>query len=242
MSNRNSNEKPTGGRGNQRGRGGGNHGRGQAGPQSEKKAKSARDDLCVLNYGNSGVLTNLKQFEDELKIITGREFGDLGTFLTTNSYPEYNRPELLTAAAVHARELREARERVAEATNPIETAAANADLQRITARHAAMTEEDTVAENLMLKEEWKLDLSIIKKRASAIDENKSKLFWLIRGQLSMQSEEKVKEYLLDQWRELEESQDPLTLWRAITRTHRAVTSGSAEVDLETCLNFPYSWK
>ncbi len=42
------------------------------------------------------MLTNLKEFSDELRIICGREFGNLFDFERTGKYPVFTAPELIT--------------------------------------------------------------------------------------------------------------------------------------------------
>jgi hypothetical protein len=61
--------------------------------QKDNVAKiGARSDLVCLTYcekGSSALLTNLKEFEEGLRIISGREFGTLFDFERTGAYPNF---------------------------------------------------------------------------------------------------------------------------------------------------------
>ncbi len=68
--------------------------------QKDNTAKiGARTDLVNLTYcekGSSALLTNLKEFEEGLQIISGREFGALFDFERTGSYPNFVPTEFIS--------------------------------------------------------------------------------------------------------------------------------------------------
>jgi hypothetical protein len=62
-------------------------------------------------------------------------------------------------------------------------------------------------------------------------ENKAKLYWIIRGNLSKTSEEKLIEHLGEEWEAIQGRHDALDLWNAIVATHNAVSSGNNDMDI-----------
>ena len=46
----------------------------------------ARDEICILNYG-AGTAANFVNFQRDIQIVAGREFGDLFSFAITDAYP-----------------------------------------------------------------------------------------------------------------------------------------------------------
>jgi len=66
--------------------------------------------------------------------------------------------------------------------------------------------------NEALKEQWKCELKALADKKSKIMENKSKLYWLIRGNMSAESVDRVKVYLGVKFDDLEESRDTHTAY------------------------------
>ncbi len=68
--------------------------------QKDNAAKiEARADLVLLTYCEkvpSTLLTNLKEFEEGLRIICGRKFGTKFDFERTGKYPDFEPTELIT--------------------------------------------------------------------------------------------------------------------------------------------------
>jgi len=99
-------------------------------------------------------------------------------------------------------------------------------IAEITNKYRAFSRPEVIEMNEALKEQWKCELKALADKKSKIMENKSKLYWLIRGNMSAESVDRVKAYLGAKFDDLEESADPLLLWRAIRDTHTAYSTGS----------------
>jgi hypothetical protein len=70
---------------------------------------------------------------------------------------------------------------------------------------------------------------------------RSSYILVIQGQLSTESIDKVKQYLLEDWDEPETTQDPLNLWIAIKETHTSYSTGVNDSDkARDCLIFAYA--
>ncbi len=52
--------------------------------------------MTYCEKGSSALLTNLKEFEEGLRIISGREFGTLFDFERTGSYPNFAPTEFIS--------------------------------------------------------------------------------------------------------------------------------------------------
>ncbi len=72
--------------------------------QKDNAAKiGARSDLVTLTYcekRSSALLTTPKEFEEGLRIISGREFGTLFDFERTGSYPNFAPTEFISQELV----------------------------------------------------------------------------------------------------------------------------------------------
>ena len=204
------------------------------GSQKDSAGKlAARSDLATLTYcekGSSNLLTNLKEFTDGLRIICGREFGTLFEFERTGKYPEFALPELITQELADEIEITSIQENIddpntddelrQELLGAIEVIRANQ------IRSAAKMES---LERGRL-EAWKVRVGLIAKEEQRFNENKAKLYWIMRGNLSKSSEEKLVEHLGDKWETIQSSHDVLELWKAIVATHNAISSGNNEMD------------
>jgi len=70
----------------------------------------------------------------------------------------------------------------------------------------------------------------VKKQAAA-EQEKTKLFGIMIGTLSRESEQRLMQ--LETWDNIKHSRDPLNLWKAITDTHIGANTGNNAVDKET---------
>ncbi len=79
-------------------------------------------------------------------------------------------------------------------------------------------------------ESWKIKVGLIAKEQQKFTENIAKLYWIMRGNLSKSSEEKLVEHLGDEWERIQGNHDVLELWKAIIATHNAISSGNNDMD------------
>jgi len=194
----------------------------------------ARPDLVVLTYcekGSSTLLTNLKEFEDGLRIICGREFGTLFDFERTGRYPTFEPTDLITQQLADRIEINSIQDNI---DDPETDEGLREELlvaiEIIRASHIR-SDDELEALNRRRLETWKIQNSMLLKESVKFIENKAKLYWIIRGNLSKTSEEKLIEHLGEEWEAIQGRHDALDLWNAIVATHNAVSSGNNDMDI-----------
>ena len=189
---------------------------------SPSSRSSKREDLVVLKYGRN-CASNFAEFERGLEVIAGIEYGNLFTFSRTGAYPVFTNPRLVTM------ELRRDQE-ILEAVNSIQDPVAQADrILEIQAEYV-MPQGEWDAYDEAFREEWKATIKQNASDKAKMVQDKAKLFWLMRGSMSIESTDKVREYMLEDWEHLKITQCPLTLFNAIKTTHTAFTTGANRND------------
>jgi len=204
------------------------------GPRKDSAGKlAAHSDLATLTYcekGSSNLLTNLKEFTDGLRIICGREFGTLFEFERTGKYPEFTVPELITQELADEIEITSIQDNIDDPNTDNEVREEPlVPIEVIRAKQIRSAAQMEALERARL-ESWKIKVSLIAKEEQRFTENKAKLYWIMRGNLSKSSEEKLVEHLGDEWERIQSSHDVLELWKAIVATHNAISSGNNEMD------------
>ena len=96
-------------------------------------------------------------------------------------------------------------------------------VKRPTIPNGASDEEKAIVMNLY-REDCKIRLREIAEMKRAY----AKIYAFLYGQLSEESKEKVK--TVQNWDDIEESNDPLDLWKAIVATHMAAVTGATACD------------
>jgi hypothetical protein len=145
---------------------------------------AARSDLATLTYcekGSSNLLTNLKEFTDGLRIIRGREFGNLFEFERTGKYPQFVAPELITQELADENEIMSIQDDIDDPNTDDELRQELLGaLEVIRAKQIRTAAKMESLERSRL-ETWKIQVSIIAKDQQKFIENKSKLYWIIIG-------------------------------------------------------------
>ena len=186
------------------------------------RRSSKRDELVTLQYGKN-CASNFAEFERGLEVIAGIEYGTLFTFARTGSYPVFINPRLETMELKRDREVLEAMNSIPD---PIAQAARIAEIQA----EYVMPQAEWDAYNESFREEWKATIKQNTSDKAKMTQDKAKLFWLMRGNMSIESTDKVREHMLDDWDQLKITQCPLTLYNAIKVTHTAFTTGANRND------------
>jgi hypothetical protein len=204
------------------------------GSQKDSAGKlAARSDLVTLTYcekGSSNLLTNLKEFTDGLRIICGREFGTLFAFETTGEYPDFIAPELVTQELADEIEITSIQENIDDPDTDDEVRQELlAAIEVIRAKQTRSAARMECLERGRL-ESWKVQVAKIARAEQKFTEDKAKLYWVMRGNLSKSSEEKLVGHLGEEWERIQRSYDVLELWKAIVATHNAISSGNNDMD------------
>ena len=106
----------------------------------------------------------------------------------------------------------------------------NEECDDIDQRYRDMEDEEIQALESALKLEWENEIKAASTEKVKRKQDKIKLFWLIKSQLSSESLDVIKQHMLGEYAKLELSQDPLTLWNAIKATHTSYSTGLKEAD------------
>ena len=160
-----------------------------AGPvRPAAKPKSARDDICILRYDRSSA-NNFAQFTRDLEVVAGTEYGPLFSFHKTDKYPIFETPVLMTVAKQETIE-------VASATLIQDIPARTAALEAINVKYRAYSRAEVTDMNDVYKEVWRSEVKAQAEKNSKMLENKTRLYWLIRGQMSAESIDMVRAHLV----------------------------------------------
>jgi hypothetical protein len=128
-------------------------------------------------------MTNLKEFEDGLRIICGREFGTLFDFERTGKYPVFVPTELITQELADEIELNSIQDNIDDPDTKDSVREELLVAIEIIRRSHIRSEAALDALNKHRLESWKIQNSGIQKESIKFTENKAKLYWTIRGNL-----------------------------------------------------------
>ena len=198
---------------------------GSQGSQAEKPKEQTlkkRSDLPVLKYDKYSY-ANFFRFEKELEQVAGYEFGDLFSFSKTGRYPVIKIPPKRTIENL-------IQDEKSELPTDLEEEDYNLECNDIEQRYEDMSNEELLALETALKIEWENEIKACANEKVKRKQDKVKLFWLIKSQLSTESLDVIKQHMLAEYAKLELSQDPLTLWNAIKATHTSYSTGLKAAD------------
>jgi len=97
-------------------------------------------------------------------------------------------------------------------------------------RYLNLSDEEREALEDALRIEWENEIKAHANEKVKRKQDKIRLYWLIKGQLSVESLDAVKQHLLADWAKLEISRDPLVLWNALKETHTSYSTGLKQAD------------
>ena len=186
------------------------------------KKSSKRADISILKYDRFAY-SNFYKFERELEEVAGYEFGDLFSFCKTGKYPSVELPSLKSVSDLKQEEINRIDSRLSEP----ERTAAEVEIEE---KYTNMGTLQTNALKKALEAKWLNEIKIQGSEEAKRKQDKIKLYWLIRGQMSVESIDKVKEHLMERWAILEAKQDPLELWEALKQTHTSYSTGLKKAD------------
>jgi uncharacterized protein YcbK (DUF882 family) len=124
--------------------------------------------------------------------VAGYEFGRLFSFSKTGYFPKTIMPRLLTVKDLEEEELAEA-ERIE--SEDLKTA----EIEAIKQRYRDMSRDDVKSQNEVLRSTWSARVKAVCTEKERMEDDKIKLYWLIRGQLSVESLDKIKQHMLQGW-------------------------------------------
>ena len=180
-------------------------------PKAEKPKEQnlkKRSDISVLKYDKYSY-ANFFKFEKELEEIAGYEFGDLFSFSKTGRYPVTKIPTKRTIQDL-------IQEEKSEIPSDLDDADFEAECEEIDERYREMSTSETQALENALKIEWENEIKAASTEKVKRKQDKVKLYWLIKSQLSTESLDVIKQHMLEDYAKLELVQDPLTLWKSDT--------------------------
>jgi len=202
------------------------------------KNKLRTEGVSELKYDRYSA-TSFSNFERDMRLAAGQEFGDLFGQVVQGAYTPDNSPEPTTVELKHE-------EAVWDIESQIQTLNAipaprtqEQDLEHATLVANKQTLQDSwlmvsIAKkkvlNLKLEEDYKTKMKVISNLSTQYSKDKPKLYWKIRCNMSEESTDKVKEHLGVHWESCERDQDPVELWKAIKCTHTAYSTGNPFTD------------
>jgi len=208
--------------------------------------KSSKDRLRTegvsqLKYDRYSA-TSFVNFETDLRLVAGVEFGDLFGYVVEGKYP----PEELPNPRSLEDDLETACKEIEDSIlilQALPTPHSQDILEKIAElqikenmlndTYNSMSAAKKTLLNLMLVEDYKADLKEAASKKSKYRADTPKLYWLIRRDMSEESTDKIKEHMGATWEQSERNQDPVQLWSAIKTTHTAFNSGSKFFDQST---------
>ena len=99
--------------------------------------------------------------------------------------------------------------------------------------YSSMSNAKKTLLNLKLSEDYKADLKEAVAKKSKYRVDAPKLYWLIRRNMSEESNDKIKVHMGAAWEQSERNQDPVQWWSAIKTTHTAFNTESKFFDQST---------
>ena len=226
---------------------------GEGGPKegdqkSEGKNKNEKDEKKLHPYAPKNKLrtegvrelkydrysaTSFANFEKDLRLVAGQEFGDLFGYVIEGTMPPENLPEPTSVESIHEDEL-DTINTVIKSYEDMGTNTTERDqrsLERSRERKERMIQEfGSISDakrqlmNIALQEKYKAEVKEVISKKKKHETDSPKLYWLIRRNMSEESTDKVKEHLAEEWDESEKLQDPVELWKAIKLTHTAYST------------------
>ena len=206
-------------------------------PKAEKPKEQSlkkRSDISVLKYDKYSY-ANFFKFEKELEEVAGYEFGDLFAFSKTGRYPVTKIPTKRTIEDL-------IQEEKSELPSDLDDADYELECEEIDERYQNLSDEEVLALESALKIEWENEIKASANEKVKRKQDKVKLFWLIKSQLSSESLDVIKQHMLAEYVKLELSQDPLTLWNAIKATHTSYSTGLKAADDAKARHFYQAFK
>ena len=198
-------------------------------PKVATSKSVVKGKISTLTYDKFSY-QNFYRFEREIEEAVGVEFGDLfSSFSKTGKYPVDRIPVLKTIDDLMKEELAAAEDEDSE-DDESEKKSKKTVKSKIKEKYRNMDEEAKKFLQEGLKEEWKAEIKTIATEKAKRKQDKIKLYWIIRSHLSVPSLDAVKQYLLEDWADVEQAQDPLLLWRAVKQTHTSYSSGLKQAD------------
>ena len=211
-----------------------------------KPSKLRTEGVTELRYDRFSA-TSFANFERDLRLVAGTEYGDLFGCVVKGQLPPDNLPLPKSVDSMHDELVVPLKEKISvlqlidERTDEqeIELQVLQYRLNKAEDEHAKLTQATKEMMNLSLQEAYKAEVKDIIATKKKRVHDSPKLYWLIRRNLSEESLDKLKEHLGARWEFSEEEQDPVALWKALKDTHTAYTTGNPFQD-EHALRQAYS--
>jgi len=201
--------------------------------------KLRTEGVTELKYDRFSA-TSFANFEKDLRLVAGQEFGDLFGYVIEGVMPPEELPEPTSVESNYEDELHVVYEIIKsyEDMDPDSlTEREQRAKERAVERKEWMIQEYTnmsaakkTLKNIALQEKYKAEVKEAISRQKKFQNDAPKLYWLIRRNMSEESTNKIREHLKEEWEESERQQDPVSLWRAIKLTHTAYSTGNPFTD------------
>ena len=203
------------------------------------KNKLRTEGVHELKYDRYSA-TSFANFERDLRLVAGQEFGDLFGYVLEGRMPPDNIPIPFSLEVEHEDKiatLKATIDRIQDIPPDLQTIRQRDELEDAEVTRAELIQEwNDMSEakkqlmNLQLQEAFKAQMIDAVSNKNKHKENAPKLYWMIRRNMSEESTDKIKEYLAGEWEESEKTQDPVALWQAIKFTHTAYSTGNPFTD------------
>ena len=212
--------------------------------ESTKKAyvpknKLKTEGVTELEY-NRYSATSFCNFERDLKMVAGKEYGELFGYVLRGMYPPETNPKPKSVDGERERAYYDYEERIEPIElipEPNRTQEQKDELQRLKTQQTASElyyASIRPAAKALMDLEYKETYAAERKEATAKREklikDKPCLYWLIRSNISETSLTKIKELAGASWEDKERAQDPVELWASLKETHTAYSTGNPHVD------------
>ena len=181
-------------------------------------------NIPMLKYDNNAP-SNWSAFLKALSTVAGIQFGSLFQYVQDGAYPAFDMPVLKSCAMNKQLDL----ERI-NALYPDQTSPEYLEALAIHTAQFNISEAERDVLDTMYLEDYRAARKQVEELRSKLNDNKPKLYWLIKANLSPESLQCVSAKLLDRFEIMDREADPLLLFKTLKETHTAFGTGARPSD------------
>ena len=187
--------------------------------KKSNKDKLRTEGVTQLRYDRYSA-TSFVNFETDLRLVAGVEYGDLFGYVVEEIYPPEKLPDprsLEDDLETACKEIQDSILILQSLPTPhsqdVLEKIAELQIKEITLNdtYNSMSAAKKTLLNLKLSEDYKADLKEAVAKKSKYRVDSPKLYWLIRRNMSEESTDKIKEHMGATWEQSERNQDPVQL-------------------------------
>jgi hypothetical protein len=181
-------------------------------------------NIPTLKYDNNAP-SNWSLFFKALSTVAGIQFGSLFTYVEDGAYPTFDTPVLKSCAREEQLDLARI-----DALYPDKNTLEYLEAFAVHTAQFNYTSAEKAILDTMYLEDYRAARKQVDELRSKLNENKPKLYRLIKANLSPESLQCVSAKLLDRFEIMEREADPLLLFQTLKETHTAFGTGARPYD------------